>query len=125
MHVDGQRTQKTWLSENAIILGLKNPMVYQKCLKENQDMLTAERVIKIATDRLQQRLSNHADSQYGIGSSHSHTGRVTTQVHKLQGKHQEDGKSANGQYKSYKYDTSKGKDQEGMKRQNCYCCGAW
>lgn len=42
--------EDAWLSENAIILGLKNPMVYQKCLKENQDMLTAERVIEIATD---------------------------------------------------------------------------
>jgi len=26
---------------NAILLGLKNPMVYQKCLEENQHTLTA------------------------------------------------------------------------------------
>ena len=35
---------------NAILLGVKNPMVYQKCLEENQDTLMAERVMEIATD---------------------------------------------------------------------------
>ena len=35
---------------NAILVGLKNPMVYQKCLEENQDTLKADRVIEIATD---------------------------------------------------------------------------
>ena len=34
---------------NAILLGLKNSNVYQKCLGEDQDSLTAERVIQIAT----------------------------------------------------------------------------
>ncbi|CAH3014621.1 unnamed protein product [Porites evermanni] len=34
---------------NAILLGLKNPKVYQKCLEEDQDLLTAERVVEIAT----------------------------------------------------------------------------
>ena len=34
---------------NAILRGLKNPKVYQKCLEEDQDLLTAERVIEIAT----------------------------------------------------------------------------
>ena len=34
---------------DAILLGLKNPKVYQKCLEEDQDSLTAERVIEIAT----------------------------------------------------------------------------
>ena len=33
---------------NAILLGLKNPNVYQKCLEEDQDSFTAERVIEIA-----------------------------------------------------------------------------
>ena len=32
---------------NAILLGLKNPAVYEKCLEESQDSLTAERVIEI------------------------------------------------------------------------------
>ena len=32
----------------AILLGLKNPKVYQKCLEEDQDSLTAEQVIEIA-----------------------------------------------------------------------------
>ena len=45
----------------------------------------------------------------------------STQVHKQQEKHREDGKSAKGRDKD---DTSKGKEQDGMKRQNCYCCGA-
>ena len=35
---------------NAIPLGLKNPIVYQKCLEENQYTLSADRVIEIATD---------------------------------------------------------------------------
>mgnify|MGYP000397500395 CR=1 FL=1 len=51
---------------NAILLGLKNPMVYQKCLEENQETLTADRVIEIPTDI------------YSIGSSHSHTTRVNS-----------------------------------------------
>ena len=35
---------------NAIFLGLKHLMVCQKCLEENQDILTSDRVIEIATD---------------------------------------------------------------------------
>ena len=34
---------------NAILIVLKNRMVYQKCLEENQDTLTVNRVIEIAT----------------------------------------------------------------------------
>ena len=45
----------------------------------------------------------------------------STQVHKRQEKHREDGKSAKGHDKD---DTLKGKEQDGMKRQNCYFCGA-
>ena len=33
-HLDGQKTLKTLALMNAILLGLKNPMVYQKCLEE-------------------------------------------------------------------------------------------
>ena len=42
---------KDMAPRNAIFLGLKNPNVYQKCLEENQDTLTADRVIEIGTDK--------------------------------------------------------------------------
>lgn len=67
---------------NAILLGLKNPKVYQKCLEEDQDFLTAEQVIEIATLLYNSdcQRSNYADSQY---SNHS----------KVQAKHQKGGKT--------------------------------
>ena len=106
---------------NAILLGLKNPMVYQKCLEENQDTLTAERVIEIATDIY------NSDCQRSIMQTLSTASAAVTaiqqgssEVHKLQASQQEDGKTIKGQDKE---DTSKRKDQEGIKRQNCYCCG--
>ena len=79
---------------NAILLGLKNPMVYQKCLEENQDTLTADRVIEIATDicnsdcqrSIMQTLSTASAAATAIQQG-------STQVHKRQGNHQEDGKS--------------------------------
>ena len=105
---------------NAILLGLKNPMVYQKCLEENQDTLTADRVIEIATDiynsdcqrSIMQTLSTASAAATAIQQG-------STQVHKLQEKHREDGKSRKGHDKD---DTSQ--DKDGMKRQDCYCCGA-
>ena len=73
---------------NAILLGLKNPMVYQKCLEENQDTLTADRVIEIATDiynsdcqrSIMQTLSTASAAATAIQQG-------STQVHKLQGNH--------------------------------------
>ena len=105
---------------NAILLGLKNPMVYQKCLEENQDTLTADRVIEIATDiynsdcqrSIMQTLSTASAAATAIQQG-------STQVHKLQENHQEDGKSEKGHGKNF---TSQ--DKDGMKRQDCYCCGA-
>ena len=99
---------------NAILLGLKNPMVYQKCLEENQDTLTADRVIEIATDiynsdcqrSIMQTLSTASAAATGIQQG-------STQLHKLQGNHQEDGKSEKGHGKNF---TSQ--DKDGMKRQN-------
>lgn len=95
-HVDGQRTPDIAL-RNAILLGLKNPMVYKKCLEENQDTLTADRVIEIATDiynsdcqrSIMQTLSTASAAATAIQQG-------STQVHKLQGNHQEDGKSEKG-----------------------------
>jgi len=93
MHVDGQRKPKAWL-RNAILLGLKNPMVYQKCLEENQHTFTVDRVIKIATDvynsdcqrSIMQTLSTASAAAKAIQQG-------STQVHKLQENHREDGKS--------------------------------
>ena len=90
---------------NAILLGLKNPMV--------QDTPTsAERIIEIATDIY------NSDCQRSIMQTLSTTSaKVTaiqqgsTEVHKLQANQQEDGKTINGQNKQ---DTSKIKDQEGI-----------
>ena len=105
---------------NAILLGLKNPMVYQKCLEENQDTLTADRVIEIATDIY------NSDCQRSIMQTLSTASAVATaiqqgsnQIHKLREKHREDGKSRKEHDKD---DTSQ--DKDGMKRQDCYCCGA-
>ena len=105
---------------NAILLGLKNPMVYQKCLEENQDTLTADRVIEIATVIYNidcQRLIMQTLSAALAATTAIQQG--STQVHKLQGNHQEDGKSEKGHRKNF---TSQ--DKDGMKRQDCYCCGA-
>ena len=95
---------------NAILLGLKNPMVYQKCLEENQDTLTADRVIEIATDiyndcqrSIMQTLSTASAAATAIQQG-------STQVLKLQGNHQEDGKSEKGHRKHF---TSQ--DKDGMK----------
>ena len=105
---------------NAILFGLKNPMVYQKCLEENQDTLTADRVIEIATDiynsdcqrSIMQTLSTASAAATAIQQG-------STQVHKLQGNHQEYGKSEKGHGKNFN-----SQDKDGMKRQDCYCCGA-
>ena len=91
---------------NAILLGLKNPMVYQKCLEENQDMLTADRVIEIATDiynsdcqrSIMQTLSTASAAATAIQQG-------STQVHKLQENHREDGKSEKGYGKDPTPDT--------------------
>ena len=79
---------------NAILLGLKNPMMYQKCLEENQDTLAAERVIEIATDFY------NSDCQRSIMQTQSTAPAAattiqqgSTQVHKSQENHREDGKS--------------------------------
>ena len=76
---------------NAILLGLKNPMVYQKCLEENQDTLPADRVIEIATDiynsdcqrSIMQTLSTASAAATAIQQG-------STQVHKLQGNQKKD-----------------------------------
>ena len=78
---------------NAILLGLKNPMVYRKCLEENQDTLTAERIIEIATDiynsdcqrSIMQTLSTALAAVTAIQQGSS-------EVHKLQASQQEHGK---------------------------------
>ena len=77
---------------NAILVGLKNPMVYQKCLEENQDTLTADRVIEISTDIY------NSDCQRSIMQTLSTASAAATaiqqgssQIHKLQEKHREDG----------------------------------
>lgn len=79
---------------NAILLGLKNPKVYQKCLEEDQDSLTAERVIEIAT------LLYNSDCQRSIMQTLSTATAATTaiqqgstQIHKVQAKYQKGGKS--------------------------------
>ena len=110
----GSENAKDMALRNAILLGLKNPMVYQKCLKQNQDTLTADRVIEIATDicssdcqrSIMQTLSTASAAATAIQQG-------STQVHKLQGK------SEKGHGKNF---TSQ--DKDGMKRQDCYCCGA-
>ena len=78
----------------AILLGLKNPKVYQKCLEEDQASLTAERVIEIAT------LLYNSDCQRSIMQTLSTATatattiqQVSTQIHKVQTKHQKGGKS--------------------------------
>ena len=105
---------------NAILLGLKNPMMYQKCLEENQDTLAAESVIEIATDFY------NSDCQRSIMQTQSTAlaaattiQQGSTQVHKSQENHREDGKSKKERGKDV---TSQ--DKDGMKRQDCHCCGA-
>ena len=75
---------------NAILRGLKNPKVYQKCLEEDQDLFTAERVIEIAT------LLYNSDCQRSIMQTLSAATAIqqgSTQIHKVQAKHQKGGKS--------------------------------
>ena len=105
---------------NTILLGLKNPKVYQKCLEEDQDSLTAERVIEIAT------LLYNSDCQRSVMQTLSTaTAAATaiqqgsTQIHKMQTKHQKDGKSTEW---SNRNKTSKDKEHDETKRQSCFCC---
>ncbi|PFX30005.1 Retrovirus-related Pol polyprotein [Stylophora pistillata] len=107
---------------NVILLGLKNPKVYQKCLEEDQDSLTAERVIEIAT------LLYNSDCQRSIMQTLSTATAATTaiqqgstQIHKGQAKHQKGGKSTEW---SNLDKTSKDKEHGEKKRQSCFCCGA-
>ena len=89
---------------NAIHLGIKNPMVYQKCLEGNKDTLTANRVIEIVTD------IHNSDCQrptmqtnYTAFAAATAMQQGSTQVHKLQENHQEDGKSEKGHGKKYHF----------------------
>ena len=76
-------------------------MLYQKCLEENQDMLTADMVIEIATDiynsdcqrSIMQTLSTASAADTAIQQG-------STQVHKLQENHREDRKSEKGYRKT-------------------------
>ena len=89
-----------------------------KCLEEDQDSLTAERVIEITTllynsDCLRstmQTLSTATAIQQG-----------STQIHKVQTKHQKGGKSTEW---SNQDKTSKDKEHGETKRQGCFCCAA-
>ena len=73
---------------NAILLGLKNPMMYQNHLEENQDTLIAYRTIEIATDiyngdcqrKIMLTLSTASAAAIAIQQG-------STQVHKLQENH--------------------------------------
>ena len=108
---------------NAILLGLKNPNVYQKCLEEDQDSLTAERLIdEIAT------LMYNSDCQRSILQTPStETPAPTaiqqgsTQIHKVQTKREKCGKSTEW---SNRDKASKDKEHGDTKRQSCFCCGA-
>ena len=97
---------------NAILLGLKNPKVYQKCLEEDQDLPTAERVVEIAT-------LLHSDCQRSIMQTRSTATAIqqgSTQIHKVQAKHQKGGKSTEW---SNRDKTSKNKEHGETKRQSC------
>lgn len=61
---------------NTILLALKNPEVYQKCLEKVQDSLTAEN----SNSPVQQQLSkiNYAYCQYSNHGSNSNTTRINT-----------------------------------------------
>ena len=106
---------------NAILLGLRNPNVYQKCVEEDQDSLTAERVIQIATliynmiakDRLC-RLSVRRRRQL----QPSNKGQRNYAKSKRSFE-----KAENRQRGPNKGKTPKAKEQEGTKRQSCFCCG--
>ena len=107
---------------NAILCVLKNPKVYQKCLEEDQDLLTAERVIEIATHlynsdcqrSIMQTLSTATAAATAIQQG-------STQIHKVQAKHQKGGKSTEW---SNRDKTFRNKENGETKRQSCFCCGA-
>ena len=94
-HVDRQRTPKTSALMKAILPGLKNPLVYQKCLEENQDTLKMYRVIEIATDiYMYDRDCQRSIMQTVITGSAAATAiqQGSTPVHKLQEKRRQDEK---------------------------------
>ena len=107
---------------NAILLGLKNPKVYQKYLEEDQDSLTAERVIETATllynshcqRSIMQTLSTATAAATAIQQE-------STQIQKVQTKCQKGGKSTEW---SNRDKTSKDKEHGKTKRQSFFCCGA-
>ena len=53
-------------------------MVHQKCLEENQDTLTVDRVTEIATDIYNSDCQRSIMQTLSSSSSHSHTTRVNS-----------------------------------------------
>ena len=107
---------------NTILLGLKNPEVYQKCLEKVQDSLTAERVIKIPTllyNSNCQRSIMHTVSTATTAATAIQQG--STQIHKVQTKHQKGRKSTEW---SNRDKMSKDKEHSETKRRSCFSCGA-
>ena len=107
---------------NTILLALKNPEVYQKCLEKVQDSLTAERVIKIPTllyNSNCQRSIMHTVSTATTAATAIQQG--STQIHKVQTKHQKGRKSTEW---SNRDKMSKDKEHSETKRRSCFICGA-
>ena len=115
-HVDRQRTPKTSALMKAILPGLKNPLVYQKCLEENQDILlrllpTSTCTIAIVKDRLC-RLSSQDRQQpqpYNKGQLQFTSYKKSADKMKKSGKRHDKDNTF--------------QDKDGMKRQDCHCCG--
>ena len=95
---------------NALLLGLKNPKVYQKCLEEDQDSLIAERVIEIAT------LLYNSDCQRSIMQTLSTATAAATAI--------QQGSTQKSTEWSNRDKTSKDKEHVETKRQSCFYCRA-
>ena len=109
----------TWLSRMQFSLDSKIHRCIISVWKRTKTF-TADRVIEIATNIY------NSDCQRSImqtlstaSAAATATQQGSTQVHKLQEKHREDGKSR----KEHDKDNTS-QDKVGMKRQDCYCCVA-
>ena len=85
---------KDMVCRNAVLLGLKNSKVYQKCLEEDQDSLTAKQLIEIATlwynSNCQRSFMQTLSTATAAGTAIQ---QGSTHIYKVQTKLQKGGKS--------------------------------
>lgn len=116
------------LIRNAIMLGVSNPHTYSKCLDENQDTLTPDRVEEIAlnvwkSEAQQQQLRSFTTAMANVRSAAS-LSAAPTQVNKLT---RSEGNTSVPQGKSHskaRLDMTTGHSRSQPRARTCHWCGS-